>query len=113
MSRPRGAAAARAGAGDRLEVLVAYDVSTETKEGKRRLRQVANICLGYGQRVQYSVFECRVTPAQLEELEDRLRQAIDEGEDSLRLYRLPGPRERYLRVYGQPPPHDFREPMIV
>lgn len=112
MSRPRRAAAPE-GAGERLEVLVTYDVSTETKEGRRRLRKVANICLGFGQRVQLSVFECRVTPAQLEELEDRLRHAIDESEDSLRLYRLPGPRDRYLRVYGNPPPHDFREPMIV
>lgn len=96
-----------------MEVLVAYDVSTETSAGRRRLRRVANICLGYGQRVQKSVFECRVTEAQLEEMEDRLRRTIDEREDSLRLYRLAGPRDRMIRVYGAAAPHDFREPMIV
>lgn len=96
-----------------MEVLVAYDVSTETRAGERRLRRVANVCLGYGQRVQKSVFECRVTEAQLEELEDRLVREIDEGEDRLRIYRLAGQRERFVKVYGAPPPHDFREPMIV
>ena len=90
-----------------------YDVSTETRAGQRRLRRVATICLGFGQRVQKSVFECRVTEAQLEELEDRLRREMDEGEDSLRIYRLAGSRERYVRVYGPPPPHDFRGSMIV
>ena len=51
-----------------MEVLVCYDEATETRAGQRRLRRVAEICLGYGQRVQKSVFECRVTEAQLEEL---------------------------------------------
>ena len=90
-----------------------YDVSTETPAGRKRLRKVAEVCLGYGQRVQKSVFECRVTEAQLEELEDRLQRAMDEGEDRLRVYRLAGPRERHVRVFGVTPPHDFREPLIV
>ena len=60
-----------------MEALVTYDVSTETRAGQRRLRRVAQVCLGYGQRVQKSVFEVRVTEAQLEELEDRLRGEID------------------------------------
>ncbi len=96
-----------------MEVLVAYDVATESAAGRRRLRRVAQVCLGHGQRVQKSVFECRVTEAQLEELEDRLRREIDEAEDSLRIYRLAGRRERYVKVFGAPPPHDFREPLIV
>jgi CRISPR-associated protein Cas2 len=96
-----------------VEVVVAYDVNTETRAGKRRLRRVATICLGFGQRVQQSVFECRVTEAQLEELEDRLVRTIDPTQDRLRLYRLPGERERWVRVYGVEPPHDFREPLIV
>lgn len=97
----------------RLEVLVTYDVSTETKAGQRRLRRVANVCLGYGQRVQKSVFECRVTEAELEELEHRLRREIDEAADSLRIYRLAGPRERHVRIIGTVPAFDPREPLIV
>ncbi len=96
-----------------MEVLVCYDVATETRAGQKRLRRVALACLAYGQRVQKSVFECRVTEAQLEELEDRLRREIDEEEDRLRIYRLAGPRERFVRVYGTPPPNDFREPLII
>lgn len=96
-----------------MEVLVTYDVATETTAGRRRLRRVANVCLAYGQRVQKSVFECRVTEAQLEELEDRLRREIDEREDQLRIYRLAGSRERYMKVFGEPSPNDFREPLIV
>ena len=44
-------------------VVVAYDVSTETKEGRRRLRRVAQACKDYGQRVQKSLFECIVREA--------------------------------------------------
>ena len=79
-----------------VDVLVTYDVNTETSRGRKRLKRVATICLGYGQRVQYSVFECRVTRAQLEELEDRLTHTIDEKEDRLRIYRLAGPPWRSI-----------------
>jgi CRISPR-associated protein Cas2 len=103
-----------AGAGrERFDVLVAYDVATETAAGRKRLRKVAQICLAFGQRVQNSVFECRVTPAQLEDLEDRLLRVIALEEDRLRLYRLPADRERMVRVHGLTPPHDLREPLII
>lgn len=96
-----------------MEILVTYDVSTETREGRRRLRRVATICLGYGQRVQKSVFECQVTPAQMEELEDKLLRAVDLTQDSVRIYRLLEPRERYVRLHGTQPRFDLREPLIV
>jgi CRISPR-associated protein Cas2 len=98
---------------DRFEVLVTYDVSTVTAAGRRRLRKVAQTCLGFGQRVQNSVFECRVNPAQLEELETRLVRIIDDAEDSLRIYRLPGKRDQFVRIYGKGPLHDLHEPLIV
>lgn len=96
-----------------LDVLVAYDVSTETREGRRRLRKVATICSGFGQRVQNSVFECRVTPAQLEEMEFRLLEIVDRNEDRLRLYELPVNYEKAVRVYGLVPEHDLRKPLII
>lgn len=96
-----------------LDVLVAYDVSTETREGRRRLRNVATTCCGFGQRVQNSVFECRVTLAQFEELEARLLEIIDQSEDRLRLYELPSNYERAVRVYGLKLEHDLRNPLIV
>jgi CRISPR-associated protein Cas2 len=96
-----------------MEILVTYDVSTETREGRRRLRRVATICLGYGQRVQKSVFECQVTAAQMEEMEDKLVRTIDPAQDSLRIYRLTEPRARYVKLHGTQPEFDFREPLIV
>ena len=96
-----------------VEVIVCYDVATDSRAGRRRLRRVSNVCVGFGQRVQQSVFECRVTEAQLEELEFRLLREIDEAADRLRIYRLAGERDRLVRVFGVAPPNDFREPLIV
>lgn len=69
-------------------VIVSYDVATSKDGGQRRLRRVARACLDYGQRVQYSVFECIVDPAQWTVLRQRLIDEIDPKEDSLRFYFL-------------------------
>ena len=69
-------------------VLVSYDVSTEEKEGQRRLRRISKICQNYGQRVQYSVFECIVDPAQWTSLRSMLVDVMDAEKDSLRFYFL-------------------------
>lgn len=67
-------------------VLITYDVNTSTEAGKRRLRAVAKQCQNYGQRVQYSVFECLVDSVQMKQLKQRLLKLIDPEQDSLRLY---------------------------
>jgi CRISPR-associated protein Cas2 len=69
-------------------VLVSYDVSTKDASGEKRLRRVAKACKDYGQRVQFSVFECIVDPAQWTVLRNRLINEIDEEQDSLRFYYL-------------------------
>ena len=69
-------------------VLVTYDVKTSDKGGAKRLRRVAKACKDYGQRVQYSVFECIVDPAQWTVLRQRLIDEIDKNSDSLRFYFL-------------------------
>ncbi|HBK60290.1 MAG TPA: CRISPR-associated endonuclease Cas2 [Firmicutes bacterium] len=71
-----------------MMVLVTYDVNTETKEGRTRLRRVAKECENFGQRVQNSVFECQVDPAQWANLRFRLLGTIDPDKDSLRFYFL-------------------------
>lgn len=95
-----------------MDILVTYDVNTETKEGRRRLRKVATTCKDFGQRVQYSVFECRVNEAQLENLRARLVGTIVEDEDSLRIYRLHPPREKNIESYGQDSYVSFEDPLI-
>ena len=94
-------------------ILVSYDVSTETREGRRRLRQVAKVCLNYGQRVQKSVFECKVDPAQLELLKTALLDIINEAEDSLRYYRIIEPLEKNVMEFGKFRAVDFEQTLIV
>jgi CRISPR-associated protein Cas2 len=95
-----------------VDVLVTYDVNTETKAGRRRLRQVATTCKDYGQRVQFSVFECRVNQAQLESLRARLLGIINKDEDSLRIYRLHPPREKNIESYGLDSYVSFEDPLV-
>lgn len=96
-----------------MEVLVAYDVSTESAAGRNRLRKVAKICEGFGQRVQKSVFECVLSDAQLIQLEHRLALVIDAQLDSLRIYRLREPRIRFVRVLGRDVLYDMRDPIVL
>ena len=96
-----------------MEILVVYDVATETKAGRRRLRRVAKRCEAYGQRVQKSVFECTLGPADLERMRRELSREIKDTEDSLRIYRLREPRERYLQVLGRDVSHDLHGPLVV
>ncbi|MBW1676145.1 MAG: CRISPR-associated endonuclease Cas2 [Deltaproteobacteria bacterium] len=96
-----------------MHMLVAYDVSTETKEGRKRLKKVADACKNYGQRVQKSVFECSVNDIQAERLRHNLKKIINKNEDSLRIYRLMEPREKYLEVYGRDMYVDFNSPLVV
>jgi len=96
-----------------MMVLVTYDVSTETAQGRKRLRHVAKICENRGQRVQYSVFECLVDPAQWTSLRQRLIDAIDEKEDSLRFYFLGKNWRGKLEHVGVQKSYDPEGPLIV
>ncbi|MDF9391320.1 MULTISPECIES: CRISPR-associated endonuclease Cas2 [Methylococcus] len=94
-------------------ILVSYDVSTESAAGRRRLRRVAKVCLNYGQRVQKSVFECKVNLAQMEILKAELLDEIDEEEDSLRIYRISEPLDKNLMEFGKFKAVDFEDTLIV
>lgn len=87
-------------------VLVTYDVETTTVEGKRRLREVAKICVNYGQRVQNSVFECLVDPLQFKQLKTKLLKVIDEEHDSLRFYFLGRKWKRKVEHISAKPTYD-------
>jgi CRISPR-associated protein Cas2 len=93
--------------------LVAYDVATTTREGRRRLRQVARACKDYGQRVQKSVFECLVEPQQWLLLKSSLVEIINPEEDSLRIYPLDENVRRRIEHIGKNEPIDFEGPLIV
>ena len=96
-----------------MNILVAYDVNTQSPEGARRLRKVAKVCEGFGQRVQDLVFECSVGPADMERFRDRLLKIIAVQQDSLRIYRLHSRREEVVEVHGVDLYRDLSEPLIV
>ena len=94
-------------------VIVSYDVSTESKAGRRRLRRVAKVCTSYGQRVQNSVFECLVDPEQWTRLRARLLKEYYDEEDSLVFYFL-GKNWRGRREHhGSKPTLDLEEPLVI
>lgn len=94
-------------------VLVTYDVSTTTPAGRRRLRAVAKLCVGFGQRVQNSVFECRVDPTQWTRLRHRLLDLVDPTEDSVRFYFLGANWQRRVEHHGAKAVPDLDGGLIV
>lgn len=94
-------------------VLVTYDVSVITADGRRRLRRIAKVCLDYGIRVQNSVFECEVDPAQYVKLKAELLDIYNPDEDSLRFYLLGKKGKEKVEHWGAKPVDDpLRSPLI-
>ncbi len=96
-----------------MMVLISYDVATADKPGQKRLRRVAKICKNFGQRVQYSVFECMLDPAQWTALRQQLIDAIKPEEDSLRFYFLGANWRRRVEHVGAKPGFDQEGPLIA
>ena len=96
-----------------MMVLVSYDVSTMETAGARRLRRVAKICQNHGQRVQYSVFECIVDPAQWTKMRQQLIEVIDEQQDSLRFYFLGANWRKRVEHVGAKEGIDQEGPLIL
>ena len=96
-----------------MMVLITYDVSTEDAAGRKRLRQIAKQCVNYGQRVQNSVFECMLDPAQYRVLEAKLRSIMNEETDSLRFYELGKNYEKKIRHFGVKSAYLPEEPLLL
>lgn len=96
-----------------MQLLITYDVKTTTREGRRRLRRTAKVCLDYGQRVQNSVFECKVEPAQFIELKAKLIEIADLSTDSLRFYNLGAEWDRRVEHFGAKASMNPDAPLIV
>jgi CRISPR-associated protein Cas2 len=94
-------------------VVVSYDVDTTDAEGRRRLRRIAKICQDHGQRVQFSVFECEVTPADWVKLRARLIEQTNQAKDSLRFYFLGAGGKRRVEHAGNRRPIDLEGPLMV
>lgn len=96
-----------------MYILITYDVSTENKSGQKRLRQVARACENVGQRVQNSVFECEVSPAQLVDIRNKLLKIIDQDIDSLRIYHMGSNWHHKIEQMGKETSFDISGPLII
>lgn len=95
-----------------MMVLVSYDVSTVTVEGRRRLRRVSRTCQDYGQRVQFSVFELELDPGKWVTVRQRLIDLIDQDVDSLRFYHLGAKWQGKIEHVGAKPAVDLNGPLV-
>lgn len=93
-------------------VLITYDVNTQDAQGSKRLRRVAKVCVNYGQRVQNSVFECLLSPAELCVVKNQLLKIMDEQKDSLRIYNLGNSYKTRIEHYGAKQTYSPEDPII-
>lgn len=96
-----------------MQVLITYDVETVTPAGKKRLRQVAKVCLDYGQRVQNSVFELNIYPADMVEIKSKLEKVIDPKKDSIRIYNLGKNWERRVESLGRDDTYNPEKDLLI
>ena len=96
-----------------MVLVVTYDVDTTDLAGARRLRRVARLCERYGSRVQNSVFEVQLDPAQLIELKTGLLEILRPETDSVRLYRLGKNYQSKIEILGVAGPVELGEPLLV
>lgn len=98
---------------DIMFILITYDINTASKTGAKRLRDVAKVCQNYGQRVQNSVFECKVDEGQFRLIKYKLSKIIDHENDSLRFYRLGKNYEKTIEQMGKNRAYNIEEPLIL
>ena len=97
-----------------MDVVLTYDVAdTDSKPGARRLRRLAKVCERYGQRVQFSVFECRLSPTRLARMLGEVRDVIDPELDSVILYRFPGRLDDSRAHVGKRADRELGGPWVV
>ena len=96
-----------------MDVLVTYDIADTDGSGASRLKRIAEVCGKYGQRVQLSVFECRLSAAQLARLIGEVEDIIDRRRDSVIVYRFPGRLEDATLRFGRRQVHELGQPWVL
>lgn len=97
-----------------MDILVAYDIAnTDGRAGANRLKQVAGICEKYGQRLQFSVFQCRLSPTRLARLIGELQDVIDHKLDRVSVFRFQGDIEKAATHIGRPQASKLGEPWMI
>ena len=96
-----------------MDIVLAYDIADTDGPGASRLRRICHVCEKYGERVQYSVFECRLSPTRFERMMGEIQDVVDLAVDSVIVYQLPGGLDVCRSSFGKKPNHDLGKPWIV
>ena len=96
-----------------MDILVAYDIADTDGSGALRLRRIADVCEKYGERVQLSVFECRVSPDRFAHLIGEIQDAINPKRDSVVIYRFAGEIQEARTTLGRKRSHELGEPWVL
>ncbi len=96
-----------------MDILVAYDIADTEGVGASRLRRIAQVCEKYGQRVQFSVFEFRLSPERIARMLGEIQDVIDRDHDSVLVYRFPGRLEDVRVRYGRSEVHELGHPWVL
>ena len=96
-----------------MDIIVTYDIADTEGPGRTRLRRVADICQQYGERVQFSVFECRLSPAKLAKMIGELEDVIDQRRDSVIVYRFPGAADEAKIRLGRDGARKLGQPWVL
>ena len=96
-----------------MDVLIAYDIAETDGVGAVRLRRIAQVCERYGQRVQFSVFECRLSPERLARMIGEVQDVIDRHRDSVLMYRFPGRMAETKLRFGRDEAHELGQPWVL
>ena len=96
-----------------MDLLVTYDIADTEGLGASRLRRIAEVCEKYGQRVQLSVFECRLSHERLARMINEMQDVIDSHRDSVIVYRFPGRLEEARLRFGRSQPHELGQAWVL
>ena len=96
-----------------MDILITYDIADTDGEGANRLRRIAQVCEQYGQRVQFSVFECRLSPARLARMMGEVQDVIDRRVDSVIVYRFAGRLDEARIRLGRDVDHELGQPWVL
>ncbi len=97
-----------------MDILIAYDIAnTESRAGANRLKHVAGICEKYGQRLQFSVFQCRLSPTRMARLIGELEDAIDHKLDKVSIFQFQGDLDKAAIHIGRPLAGRLGEPWMI
>ena len=96
-----------------MDILVTYDIADTEGVGASRLKRIAQVCEKYGQRVQFSVFECRLSPDRLARMIGEVEDVIDRRRDSVIVYRFPGRIEDARLRFGRSQRHELGQPWVL